>query len=78
MSSISLRSTAMNSTGSDNETDFKHEFLELITSLQAGNNPAADAAFAAIKLEFQKFPSITVSRNESVKRPSKQTSRHLG
>ena len=81
MSSISLCSAPVNSTESekaDNRSDFKHDFMELIASLQTGTHRAAVAAFAAIKQEFQKAPSITEQRKGSTKRISQKASQNRG
>lgn len=48
------------SVGSVHQTEFQQDFMHLMLSLQAGNRLEANAAFQAIKQEFQRVPSSSV------------------
>lgn len=71
MSLISIPSSETNAFSSEDTSEFKQDFIELVTSLKSGNRRAAATAFAAVKLGFQR---ATPTPKSSVDRPSKQTS----
>ena len=59
MSSISVSSLEKLPRRSFSSSGFKQDFREMVISLQKGNNPAADAAFEALKLGFQSESDTT-------------------
>jgi hypothetical protein len=76
MSSISVPSAGKCPLLSQGKNGFKQDFMDLVTSLQMGNKPAAEAAFAAVKEGFLKSPpTITIAGKQIAKKPSRRTLR---